>query len=149
MASKRQFKCKRLREVYCHSLSRYAKENSLPLRAIDYTDNDNVTGYKCVLGLEKDGSPAYIKEFFSVMWGNDEVEVFVDLVDKLKDFALQGEVINAVEKGTPVSYTVQRGAFGRWHYNVLIEIDGFKYYFYIKTIRGSSFKRIMGKFCGE
>ena len=54
-----------------------------------------------------------------------------------------------MEKGTPVSYTVQRGAFGRWHYNVLIEIDGFKYYFYIKTIRGSSFKRIMGKFCGE
>ena len=71
MASKRQFKPKRLREIYCHSVSRYSADNGLNLHAIDYTDDDNVTGYKCVLGVDKDGKPSYIKEFFSVMWGND------------------------------------------------------------------------------
>ena len=113
MASKRQFKPERLREIYCHSVSRYSADNGLNLHAIDYTDDDNVTGYKCVLGVDKDGKPSYIKEFFSVMWGNDEV----------------------------------RGMFGRFHYNALITLDGTRYYFYIKTIRGASFKRIMDKFC--
>ena len=130
MASKRQFKPKRMREVYCHSLSRYAKDNGLSLHAIDYTDDDNVTGYKCVLGVDKEGKPSYIKEFFSVMWGNDEVNVK-----------------HAAENGVDVSYTVQRGMFGRFHYNALITLGGTRYYFYIKTIRGASFKRIMDKFC--
>lgn len=147
MASKRQFKPKRMREVYCHSLSRYAKDNGLSLHAIDYTDDDNVTGYKCVLGVDKEGKPSYIKEFFSVMWGNDEVNVFVDLADNLASFTLQGEVKHAAENGVNVSYTMQRGMFGRFHYNALITLGGTRYYFYIKTIRGASFKRIMDKFC--
>ena len=88
MASKRQFKPERLREIYCHSVSRYSADNGLNLHAIDYTDDDNVTGYKCVLGVDKDGKPSYIKEFFSVMWGNDEVNVFVDLADNLEGFSL-------------------------------------------------------------
>lgn len=147
MASKRQFKPKRLREIYCHSVSRYSADNGLNLHAIDYTDDDNVTGYKCVLGVDKDGKPSYIKEFFSVMWGNDEVNVFVDLADNLEGFSLTGEVKSAVENGVPVSYTIRRGMFGRFHYNALITLDGTRYYFYIKTIRGASFKRIMDKFC--
>ena len=147
MASKRQFKPKRLREIYCHSVSRYSADNGLNLHAIDYTDDDNVTGYKCVLGVDKDGKPSYIKEFFSVMWGIDVVNVFVDLADNLEGFSLTGEVKSAVENGVPVSYTVRRGMFGRFHYNGLITLDGTRYYFYIKTIRGASFKRIMDKFC--
>ena len=147
MASKRQFKPKRLREIYCHSVSRYSADNGLNLHAIDYTDDDNVTGYKCVLGVDKDGKPSYIKEFFSVMWGNDEVNVFVDLAKNLEVCSLTGEVKSAVENGVPVTYTVRRGMFGRFHYNALITLDGTRYYFYIKTIRGASFKRIMDKFC--
>ena len=73
---------------------------------------------------------------------------FCDSFGVQKNIAIMAsQLAHAVENGVPVSYTVRRGMFGRFHYNALITLDGTRYYFYIKTIRGASFKRIMDKFC--
>lgn len=145
MASKKQFRLKGVREDYYPSVVRYNIEHGTNLRVIAYGDDDNVTDYKCRIGYDKTGKALYLKEFFTVMWGNDEVELYCDISGMLQDFSLSGDVRNAEQNGRELQYTEQRGMFGRWHYNVLITIDGVRYYMYIKTIRTSSFARIMKK----
>ena len=149
MANK-AFNKKGFSERYYTSIVDYNAANRTAIRLMPFTDDNGVTDFKCASGYKSNGTPAYIKEYFALMWGVTEVTQYCELAQgALANIELQGEVIEACEGGHNMKYTVKKGIFRRWYYNVLIEIDNIRYYLYIKTSAGSRFKQIMTDFCKD
>ncbi|MDE6550893.1 MAG: hypothetical protein K2M44_05300 [Clostridia bacterium] len=142
------FNTKAYRESYYPSIVEYNVECRMAIRLMPFTDSDGVTDFKCAIARDSDGAPAYIKEYFALMWGSTEVTQYCALKDDaFSSIVLTGEVKEAVEGGHLIRYSVKKGIFRRWYYNVLVEMDGVKYYLFIKTSAGSKFKDIMTRFC--
>ncbi len=142
------FNTKRFKESYYPSIVEYNVESRTAIRLMPFTDSDGVTDFKCFIARDGDGAPAYIAEYFALMWGSTEVTQYCALGnDAFSSITLEGDVKEAAEGGHNIRYSVKKGMFRRWYYNVLVDIDGVSYYLYIKTSAGSKFKEIMSRFC--
>ena len=100
-----------------------------------FLDPDNITGFKAMIG-NKDGAPCYLFEFIQTMWGNDEINEYILLQSKDIDLTQFGEVKDGVIKkyNIPYKFTLKKGLFSRYLYNVCFEYKNESYYLFVKTI---------------
>ena len=100
-----------------------------------FADPDNVTGFKCSLGKIGD-KPSYLFEFIQTMWGNDEIYEYILFDDTNIDLSQLGEVKeDTISKlNITYKYTLKKGLFSRYLYNVYFEYKNERYYLFVKTI---------------
>ena len=113
------------------SISKYsAREN----KDLLFFDPDNITDFKSSVG-KKDAS-SYLFEFIQTMWGNDEIYEYIVSSDIDIDLTQFGSLQTAsLEKlGITYTYTLKKGLFSRYLYNVYFEYKNERYYLFVKTI---------------
>ena len=113
------------------SISKYsAREN----KELLFFNPDNITSFKAKMG--KHDNSAYLFEFIQTMWGNDEVNEYIVSKDVEIDLTQFGAVQSGnLEKfNIQYSYTLKKGLFSRYLYNVYFEYKNERYYLFIKTI---------------
>jgi len=100
-----------------------------------FFDPDNITDFKAKIGKDQDRD-SYLFEFIQVMWGNDEINEYILLDNKGVDLTQFGEIKKAVNAkyNFEYKYTLKKGLFSRYYYNVYFEYKNERYYLFIKTI---------------
>jgi len=114
------------------SISKLSNRENIPYL---FFDSDNITAFKANQG-KKDSKPFYLFEFIQVMWGNDEIEEYILKGDEQIDLSQFGDVKEGIIKhlSIPYSYTLKKGLFSRYFYNVYFEYKNERYYLFVKTI---------------
>ena len=118
-------------ETPLDSISKYsAREN----KDLLFFDPDNITDFKAKMG--KHDNSAYLFEFIQTMWGNDEVNEYIVSKDIEIDLTQFGAVQTAKLEKLQIeySYTLKKGCFSRYIYNVYFEYKNERYYLFVKTI---------------
>ena len=130
MANRIEFKG--VKEESLDSLCKISDRESKPYL---FADPDNVTGFKCSLGKIGD-KPSYLFEFIQTMWGNDEIYEYILFDDTQIDLSQFGEVKEDTlsKLNIKYSYTLKKGLFSRYLYNVYFEYKNERYYLFVKTI---------------
>ena len=100
-----------------------------------FFDPDNITGFEAKIG-NKGNTPCYLFEFIQTMWGNDEIYEYILLDDTQIDLSSFGTINSGVIKkyNIPYTYTLKKGLFSRYYYNVYFEYKNERYYLFVKTI---------------
>lgn len=130
MANRVEFKG--VKEEALDSICKISDRESKPYL---FADPDNVTGFKCSLGKIGD-KPSYLFEFIQTMWGNDEIFEYILLDDTQINLSQFGEVKeDKIQKlDITYKYTLKKGLFSRYLYNVYFEYKNERYYLFVKTI---------------
>lgn len=100
-----------------------------------FFDPDNITSFKANIG-NREGVPCYLFEFIQTMWGNDEINEYILLDNTQIDLSPFGAIQNGEIKkyNIPYTYTLKKGLFSRYLYNVYFEYKNERYYLFVKTI---------------
>ena len=106
----------------------------------------DVTDLRSFVGYGKDGRAVYLKEFFSIMFGNHELTEYVLLDPTVFDETVMDGAKRVRVGDCELSYTYRKGAFSRRHYNARFEYDGVQYYVYLKTCNDVKFSQLMTEF---
>ena len=100
-----------------------------------FFDPANITDFKARIGKDQD-KVSYLFEFIQVMWGNDEISEYILKADQEINIEAFGQVKDGTIKkyGIPYKYTLKKGLFSRYFYNVYFEYKNERYYLFVKTI---------------
>lgn len=149
MANKLFKKPRDIKECKYSSISKHNAANSSGYLLFD---PPNLTSFECFKG-QRDGNDVYIREKLACMWGNEDIEEYVILEDKLRSEIdnlfvsnCSREIIKARVGDVILDYTHASGRFSREHYNVKFTYNNVLYYLYIKTSDGRKFKSLMEEF---
>lgn len=137
------FKPKGVKERKSSSIADYNSEHGTKYLIFAMRD---VTDMKSETGYGGDGKPVYLKEFFSIMFGNHELTEYVLLDPSVFDEAAIDGAKRVKVGNCELSYTYRKGAFSRRHYNARFEYDGVQYYVYLKTCNDVKFSQLMTEF---
>ena len=140
------FKPKGIKERFVTSISRWNEAHGTRYLLFDMRD---ISGYKSRGGYDKSGELVYLKEYFSIMFGNHELEEYVFVKKGVFDKSIM-KGAKCVKVGDDVlEYTYKKGAFSRRYYNAYFEYEGVDYYLYVKTCNDVKFSQLMQEFFAE
>ena len=137
------FAPKGIRDKKAESIADYNAAHGTRYRIFAMRD---VTDLKSYVGCDREGKVVYLKEFFSIMFGNHELTEYVLLDPTLFDDGSMKDAKRVRVGEHELRYTYRKGAFSRRHYNAWFECDGVWYYVYLKTCNDVKFSQLMTEF---
>lgn len=140
------WKPKGIKEIGFTSISKYNAAHGTEYLLFDMRD---ISGYKGKAGFDGNGRMVYLKEFFSVMFGNHELTEYVFTEKGVFDRSVMQGAKKERVADCVMEYTYKRGPFSRRHYNAYFEYGGVEYYVYVKSCNDVKFSELMTEFFTE